>query len=77
MVCGSHLKEEPRDNTLVFCRGTFFTWEHRKKPWCSTHFFQKISKPRKFLSKVLFVEKHVYCKKFTPLLLHSATLPVG
>ena len=27
--------------TLVFCLGSFLTAMHLKKPWCSTHFFQK------------------------------------
>jgi len=34
-------KEDPRLSTPGFGRGSFLADVQRKKPWCSTHFFQK------------------------------------
>lgn len=37
----AYRKELPRDKTRAFRRGVDCTVVHRKKPWFSTHFFQK------------------------------------
>lgn len=37
-----YLNDDPRLRTLVLCRGKRLTVKHLKKPWFSTHFFQKL-----------------------------------